>query len=387
MEKSQFTQEDIIQVGRRVYAKAPVSKNLEQTPPSSGESSGQSQINERDIGSLFHKVVNVLAGARFRNPWTVWEELKFTNRWTESYESDDDIIDLVDGSIAEALYLLGAIEEKHPGIVLVPELPFMASAADKNEAFDIVMEDPKRLRQALQEGKKSITPLTAGILESDDPEEKKKILASVRYAIPDIVGFVAKTDEARLVQRQLMKAIYADNSGTKRYMLAPELLEEQQKLLREVMRCMLQKELEIHVIELKTNSWSDIQTTQKSDEAIIFEHRRDIAHTLLAMRKVFEAVNPEAFKGDQFDVTADGLSETIKVHIGTVDCPTLYAYDGEVKHKAPGQVSSRLVEVPVQTVRNACRERVVLDQKRIEKQIAAEKTKQQLQKVREELAA
>lgn len=373
MEVYQPTPESIEVNGRRMYDRSPISKSFDSTPIPTTEFPGTTPINERDLGRFMHSVIRFASEMRFRNPWNVRSKLTFSDRWDKAYGDGKD--GLVDQVIAESLTLLGTIEEQHPGIVLIPELPFMASATDKEAAFLNIMEHPTRTRRPLQEGAEAIMPLNVDVISPTDVDEQARVLAYVTYAIPDLVGMIPKTDEAKQLVRKVVRSIYQDNEGKKRYMLAPKFLQEHQDIFKDMMQLMINKELEVLVTEIKTNSWNDLLPMEKSDDEIYEEYAHDISHTLLVMMKVFESVNPEAFKGANQAQTVTSLLDAVKVKIGMIDCPSLYAYEGKIQHVVPAQTTSRVVDVSSEQIKKACKNRFNLNRRIFLRRLAQVKSK------------
>ena len=379
----------IVEDGHRAYVHPTLTKNPDAfLEPQSEYSTGFTPINPQDIGRTFHLIMRYGSEMRYRNPWNVRERLYFSRRWIESYGSDptkklgnalsealdakgvkvyggyygEKVDGLIDDMVSEGLHLLGMIEEQYPGITLFPELPFMASGKDKNAALSNIMRNPTRMRRPIQKGEEAIMPMTADIVNrTKNKNEKIRVIAYPTYAIPDLAGFIPKTDEAAAVVRRLNKVIYKDNEGGKNYMLNPKFLVAHQDILREVLELMRKQELELHVIEMKTNARTDVSLTKSSLDQITQSYSHDIGHTLLVMMKVFESVEPDLFKGKNRENTILEILDATKFDMALIDCPTLDTSTGKTLHVQPTHITSRLLRIPPDRILEACDKRLKLN--------------------------
>jgi hypothetical protein len=342
---------DTPQASRWSFLDSLIPKNPNQVRTKRDEISpyaGMSEINHMDIGTLFHTEFGRVCEMVYKFPRNVNLHPGLSERWANAYGGRTDR--MRSKIIEAAVSLVADIEEGTEGMMLVSELPLLASAKDRERTLAAVMNDPRRARRPLGEGQAPVVPLTLDILQTD---AKKKVIGYSSQAKPDAVGFHGKTELAKRAIQKLKSFMYQDNQGTKRYVLSPDLLAAHKGILEEVMHLMLKGELDIHVIEIKTNSSVGESLVKRSDKHIYNEHADDIGFTLQVLMKVFQSVSPDTFKGADRKKRYDELLHATTVKIGVVDIPTISERNGRVSYRFPDQINSRLVTLSPEQVRTA----------------------------------
>lgn len=359
---------NLVKVKERIfYVLSPVTKSFESSPTSRTNSRAPRMIDERDLGSLIHAATSTLVESRFRNVGTVMdkfdplpyeriidiekettetvypEKTSFqSERWDIAYGRNRRRV--IERAAQIGLQLIAEVQATDPDQYLVSELRFMASMKARANSAKEILKNPSRMHEALQDGEVAVVPHIVDIAKPDGNRDKSDMVGYTAQAIPDVVGFSARTPDAQLTRRRLMKMIYPSNESNKRFMLDPELLETNKALLLDVMKHMLNGDMRVSVTEIKTNSWSTKSLVDKSNDEVYESYKHDVGHTLLVLMNVFRAVAPGAFRGREGRETVRALLNSTDVHIGVVDFPALYSsWIRRIGHIVPKQPRARLI--------------------------------------------
>ena len=352
-----------------LYASPLVPKNLDRVkiPLSNSPERRIGKIGEEHVGAELHAAVAGVADGRIFDVLKRLDALHASPRWRLSYGGG---INAVTHSIySAATEMVARVRDGKERLEFFSEQKVMASSKARGETENALVSEEgsvdSLIRNPLDLGEAPRVPLTRQAIEEegDSPFSAAETLVYGIQAIPDLLGFLPKSEAAQSLIQPLRQLMYQDNSGTRRYLLNPDLLQAKQELLKKVMNAILTRELEVLVFEMKTCPTYGKSVSDKSEDWLYMKYNEDISHTVLALFQIFQAANPDAFEDPRILLRFLG---GVTVQLGLIDFPAIQTL-GEPIVPLSTSIKTRLVTIPSRKVRKACARRLRLNKMHLTK--------------------
>ena len=357
--------------GKVLYASPLVPKNLDRVPPPIHQPPSREKkvrnVGVEDIGTELHGVVASIADGREFYARKRLNALHTSARWKLSYGGGLGTV--THNMLSAGTDMVRKIREGKNGLQLCSEPRVMASSKARGETREVLVGDEgsveSLIRNPLDLGETPRVPLTSQAIqeEEDSPFSAAELLVYGIQAVPDLLGFLPKSEAAKRLIQPLRQLLYQDNNGKRRFLLNPELLQAKQALIKEVMNAILARELEVLVFEMKTCPTYGKSYTEKSEDWLYMKYSEDISHTVLALLQIFQAADPDAVENPRILLR---LLKGITVQLGLIDFPAIQKF-GEPIVPLAGSVKTRLVTIPGRKVRKACARRLRLNKMHVTK--------------------